>query len=285
MSQARFPVESDVIPYAAGFPPGGRWLVLAPHPDDEVFGLGATLAIAAARGIEVRVVVVTDGGAQGDPAEREREAAAAAAALGVPPPEFWRLADRSLRPADAALRRRLREAFARLAPDVVFVTSPVELHPDHRALALAVQRAVRAATLAGLRERPPRWVAAYEVGTPLAPNLLVAADGGWEAKRRAGACYAAQLAFRRYDEVAEALGTLRALTLDGVARAEALHLLPARRVARLSGRGWAARMGAVPSGPRARVSRRGRCPRPGTSQPPRAAEPRLISGRARFLLF
>jgi LmbE family N-acetylglucosaminyl deacetylase len=249
MTSARFPVESDLIPYAVGFPPGGRWLVLAPHPDDEVFGVGATLAIAAARGVEVRVVVVTDGGAQGDPAERERAAAAAAAALGVPPPEFWRLADRSLHPVDAALRRRLRETFARLAPDVVFVTSPVELHPDHRALALAVQRAVRAAALAGLRERPPRWVAAYEVSAPLAPNLLVAADGGWEAKRRAGACYAAQLAFRRYDEVAEAFATLRALTLDGAARAEALHLLPARRVARLSGRGWAARMGAVPRAP------------------------------------
>ncbi len=249
MSQARFPVESDLIPYAAGFPPGGRWLVLAPHPDDEALGVGAMLAIAAARGIDVRVVVVTDGAAQGDPAEREREATAAAGVLALDPPEFWHFADRSLRPADPALGRRLREAFVRVHPDVVFVTSPVELHPDHRALALAVQRAVRATTLAGLREKPPRWVAAYEVGTPLAPNLLVAGDAGWEAKRRAAACYRGQLAFRRYDEVAEAFGTLRALTLEGVARAEALHLLPARRVARLSGRGWAAQMGAAPGTP------------------------------------
>ncbi|MDD5562837.1 MAG: PIG-L family deacetylase [Thermoanaerobaculaceae bacterium] len=247
MTRARFPVESDLIPYAASVPPGSRWLVLAPHPDDEVFGVGATVALAVARGVEVRVVIATDGGAQGEPAEREGAAAAAAAALGVPPPEFWRLADRSLHQAGAALRRRLAEAFARLVPDVVFVPSPVELHPDHRALALAVQRAVRAATLGGLRERPPRWVAAYEVSAPLAPNFLVAADGGWEAKRRAGACYAAQLAFRRYGEVAEALAVLRALTLDGATRAEALHLLPARRVARLSSRRWAARMGAVPA--------------------------------------
>ncbi len=247
MTRSRFPLERDLIPYAAGFPPGERWLVLAPHPDDEAFGIGATLAIAAARGFEVRVAVVTDGGAQGDPVEREREAVEAAAALGFAGPEFWRLADRSLRPADPALRRRLREAFARSRPDVVFMPSPVELHPDHRALALAVQRTVRATTLAGLRERPPRWVAAYEVGAPLAPNLLVAGDAGWEAKRRAVACYRGQLAFRRYDGVAEALGTLRALTLEGVDRAEALHLLPARRVARLSGRAWAARMGAVPA--------------------------------------
>ena len=247
MTRARFPVESDLIPYSASFPPGARWLVLAPHPDDEVFGMGATAALAAARGVEVRVAIVTDGAAQGDAAEREAAAAAAVAALGGPAPELWRLPDRSLRPDGAALGERVREAFTRLAPDVVFVPSPVEIHPDHRAVALAVQRAVRAATLGGLRERPPHVVAAYEVGTPLAPNLLVAADGGWEAKRRAGACYAAQLAFHRYDEVAEALATLRSLTLDGVARAEAFHLLPARAVARLSARGWAARMGAAPA--------------------------------------
>jgi N-acetylglucosamine malate deacetylase 1 len=246
MTRGRFPVESDLIPYSASFPPGARWLVLAPHPDDEVFGMGATVALAVARGVEVRVAIVTDGAAQGEAAEREAAAAAAAAAIGVPAPELWRLADRSLRPDGAELGRRMREAFSRLGPDVVFVPSPVEIHPDHRAVALAVQRAVRAATLGGLRERPPHWVAAYEVGTALAPNLLVDAGGGWEAKRRAGACYAAQLAFRRYDEVAEALATLRSLTLDGVGRAEAFHLLPARAVARLSARAWAARMGAAP---------------------------------------
>jgi hypothetical protein len=43
----------------------------------------------------------------------------------------------------------------------------------------------------------------------------------------------------------EALGTLRCLTLTGVEHAEALHVLPARRVARLSARGWARLMGST----------------------------------------
>jgi LmbE family N-acetylglucosaminyl deacetylase len=242
---AHLPVESDLVPYAPGFPPGRRWLVLAPHPDDEVLGPGATLAQAVARGVEVSLAVVTDGGAQGEPEAREKEARGSAAALGLGEPEFWRLRDRSLQPRDAALSRALRGALERYRPDVVFVTSPVELHPDHRALALALQRVLRAATLAGLRERPPAWVAAYEVGTPMQPNLLVAADEGWEGKRRAGACYAGQLAFRPYDRIMEALGTLRCLTLTGVEHAEALHVLPARRVARLSARGWARLMGST----------------------------------------
>jgi LmbE family N-acetylglucosaminyl deacetylase len=240
---AHLSVESDLVPYTPGVPPGHRWLVLVPHPDDEVMGPGATLAQAVTRGVEVSLIVVTDGGAQGDAAGREKEARASAAALGVGEPEFWRLPDRSLRPETPALVRGIRGSLARYQPDVVFVTSPVELHPDHRALALALQRVLRRSTLAGLRDRSPAWVAAYEVATPLQPNLLVAADEGWEAKRRAAACHASQLAFRPYDRIMEAIGTLRTLTLTGVGRAEALHVLPARRVARLSARAWASAMG------------------------------------------
>jgi LmbE family N-acetylglucosaminyl deacetylase len=237
------PPESELIPYAPGFPPGRRWLVLAPHPDDEVLGAGATLARAATQGIEVFVAVVTDGGAQGDPSQREEEARAGSAALGLGEPELWRFPDRSLEPSDRGLRRAIRGALARYAPDVVFVTSPVELHPDHRALALALHGALRAATAAGLRAPGPAWVAAYEVATPLQPNLLVAADSTWAAKRRAAACHAGQLAVRPYERVMEGLAAVRALTLTGVDRAEAFHVTAARRVARLSARAWAGLMG------------------------------------------
>ena len=243
MTIGRVPVESDLIPYAAGFPPGSRWLVLAPHPDDEVFGIGATLALGVLRGVHARVVVVTDGGAQGKAGEREAEARAAAEALGLPEPEFWRLADRSLRSGDPGLSTRLAKALERHRPDVLFVTSPVEFHPDHRALALVVRRVLRASSFWGLRRAPVPWIASYEVAAPLRPNLLVAADEGWDAKKRAGRCYAGQIAVRPYDEVMEAFGTLRSLTLDGVRKAEALHLDDARRVAFQPASIWAARVG------------------------------------------
>jgi LmbE family N-acetylglucosaminyl deacetylase len=38
-----------------------RVLVFAAHPDDEVLGMGGTIAVHVDRGDDVRVVVVTDG--------------------------------------------------------------------------------------------------------------------------------------------------------------------------------------------------------------------------------
>ena len=249
MSVRRLPNEQELMPFAAGFPPGRRWLVLAPHPDDELLTVGATLRLAHERGVALRIVIVTDGGAQGDASVREREALGAAEALGTPAPVFWRLGDRSLDPRDASLRGAIRHELDSWAADSVLVTSPVELHPDHRALALALRRVVRRRSAWGRKAKLPEWVVAYEVATPLLPSCLVAADAVWEVKRRAAQCYASQLGFRPYDRVMEAMGTLRALTLTGCEHAEAFHVVSARSLARMSPRRWAAAMG-CPAGVR-----------------------------------
>ena len=224
----RFPSEQELIPYQPGFPPGSRWLVVAPHPDDETVGVGATLALGVVRDVAVRVLVLTDGQAQGDPELRRREALAAAAVLGVSQVSFAGLVDRQLGNQAALLVRVLRQELAGFAPDVVFLPSPLELHPDHRAAAWAGQRALRWHLRWGLRFHLAPWVAFYEVATALWPNLLVAGDAVWEQKRQALTCYASQLAVRGYDRVMEGLGAFRSLTLSGVERAEAFVLLLAR---------------------------------------------------------
>lgn len=231
--------ENELIPYAPAFPPGRRWLVLAPHPDDELFGAGATIAEARAREVEVKLVVVTDGAAQCSGPAREQEARAAANALGIGEPEFWRLPDRGLAPWDPRLLAAIASELRRSDPECVLVPSPVDLHPDHRATALALQRVIRRHTWFGLRRANPTWVLAYEVGTPIAPNLLVASERGWETKLRAAHAYASQLDYRPYDRMMEALGMFRALTLDGATRAEAFHLVSGRELGRRSARWWA----------------------------------------------
>jgi LmbE family N-acetylglucosaminyl deacetylase len=61
-------------------------LVIGAHPDDETLGAGGLLALAADAGVPVHVVVVTDGGADGDAATaevRSRELRAALDELGT----------------------------------------------------------------------------------------------------------------------------------------------------------------------------------------------------------
>ena len=80
-------------PPLALHPPPRRAVVLAPHPDDEVLGVGGLLALLARTGTPVQVVTVTDGEASHPdsaavtPAElagrRAAESVAALAALGL----------------------------------------------------------------------------------------------------------------------------------------------------------------------------------------------------------
>ena len=54
---SRLPEEAELIPYTSGFLPGRRWLVLAPHPDDETLGLGGTLARAWSDAVFLRLSI------------------------------------------------------------------------------------------------------------------------------------------------------------------------------------------------------------------------------------
>lgn len=220
-------MEQRVVPYQAlGCIDAEAVLVLAPHADDEVFGCGGALAAHAQRGHRVRVIVLTDGayGRSGDAlaeaiAVREAESAAAAAVLGVPTPEFWRIPDRELLSV-APLVARLAAAIEQQRPDLVYAPSLREMHPDHWHLAAAVRSALVLCARPGLR-----W-AGYEVGVPLAPNVLVDITANAAIKLRAMHCFASQLQQQRYDEHIQALNRFRSYTLGPeVLSAEAFHLV------------------------------------------------------------
>src|SRR5690349_12478109 len=89
--------EAEAIPFEPLNLRGERLLVLAPHPDDEVIGCGGLVALHLREGRAVRVVVATDGGQAGEPAERQRESRAALASLGGGAEiEFLNFPDRAL---------------------------------------------------------------------------------------------------------------------------------------------------------------------------------------------
>ena len=223
--------EQKLLPYAAvSLIPATCVLALAPHADDEVFGCGGALALHAAAGAAVKVIVLSDGafgaaesGLQA--AVREAESQAAAAVLGYPPPEFWRLPDRGLEYGEVLIGRLLDAARAHAA-DLVYAPSLYEVHPDHRALAMAAIEAVRRLG-SGVR------LAMYEVGGPLRPNLLLDISAVFERKREAMRCFVSQLAHQRYDEHIVALNRYRTYTLPPeTVAAEAFELHDAEAIER-----------------------------------------------------
>lgn len=180
----------------------GGWrsvLVVAPHPDDETIGVGATIAGLSRRGARVRVLFLTDGEAShadvgGLGEHRAAEAAEALTCLGVP--TLW--AER-LGWADGRLAGdidRLAAAIAArvTAGDVVLSTWPGDGHPDHRAAGIAAQQAATGCGVAGWWY--PVWAWHHEARggallqraerVPVAPADLAA-------KQRALAAYRSQV--------------------------------------------------------------------------------------------
>lgn len=217
--------EPEFIPYEAVTRcPPGPVLVLAPHPDDEVFGCGGAILRHLAAGDSIKVIIATDSdfgsfvtGAEGI-AERRREAEAAARVLGYGSPSFWGLPDRGL-VYDETLIGRVREAVEQSGAAIVYAPSWWEIHPDHCVLAMATVEALR---------RCPRTVimAMYEVGVPLHPNLLLDITDLKARKQEAMTCFQSQLQVQRYDSHIAALNHFRTYTLPaGAEAAEAFRLL------------------------------------------------------------
>lgn len=225
-------METWFLPSATSpLPPARSVLVLAPHPDDEVFGCGGCAALYARAGAAVQPHILTDGGGHLSGAQRDAvvalrraESTRAAQILGTTAPTFGSWQDRQLGAADD-LSSHLGELIRATAADIVFAPSPWEVHPDHRAAAWAALRAVNALYLA--QGKAP-VLAFYEVGAPLRPNHLVDISAVADTKRLAMGAFASQLAQQRYDVHIAALNTFRTYTVAGdVAAVEAMILVDA----------------------------------------------------------
>jgi LmbE family N-acetylglucosaminyl deacetylase len=126
-----------------------RVLVIAAHPDDEVLGMGGTIAVHTDRGDEVRSLVVTDGlsmkypGAAETRTRKEGEAVRAAAELGVSVDlGGGRLVKHIDTVAHVELNGIVEEHVRDLGPDVVYTAQP-DVNRDHRALFDSVAVATR----------------------------------------------------------------------------------------------------------------------------------------------
>jgi LmbE family N-acetylglucosaminyl deacetylase len=213
--------ESDLIPYKPSYEiPASHVLVLAPHPDDEIFGCAGAIAAHLQHGASVHVVVLTEGSLQGIGDVRAHECLAAAAILGYGQPIFWSEPDRSLAASDRLINR-LADFLNSKQIDLLYAPSPWEIHPDHRQAYWLAVEAVR-------RVDGFCRIAFYEVGSALRPNLLLDITPYLELKQQAMACFRSQMVFQPYDEQVYALNRFRTYTLPKTVKAAEAFLLLSR---------------------------------------------------------
>jgi len=197
-----------------------RPVILAPHPDDEVFGCGGLLALWANEGVHAKVVVLTGGQAQGEGIERELESRTAAALLGNYCLDFWSLSDRELR-TTPMLVQRIADYLKESQADILLVPALHEPHPDHQACALAGLWSL---------ERLPKIIdlCFYESGTALVHcTHVVDITSVQMQKMQAMHAFNSQEDVQPYSSRIAALNHFRALTLGPHAQAaEAFQWFP-----------------------------------------------------------
>lgn len=113
-------------------------LIISPHPDDDVIGMGGTMRLFADAGRQVFSVYVTDGAEAGDDAGaagalRCREALASLKIVRAQGAFFLHHASAALRRGAAGkAARQLQAILALLQPAELYLPSPFERHPTHR---------------------------------------------------------------------------------------------------------------------------------------------------------
>lgn len=218
--------EHEIVPYQETDLTGRRVLVLAPHPDDETIGCGGSLALHTRARDPVKVIFLTNG-AKGDfsgKAKREeyinlrkKEAIKASQILGIRDVIFWEYEDRNLAGSKGAISRMIEE-LEESRPELIYVPSPLEFHPDHRAAAFFVCEAISHSS----------WeneIAFCEIGQPIWVNCLVDISGVLTRKKRAIKAYKSQLRGTSYGDIGLGLNRFRSLTLPAeITHAEGFSL-------------------------------------------------------------
>jgi LmbE family N-acetylglucosaminyl deacetylase len=180
-------------------------LVIAPHPDDEVLGVGGTIARLADEGRRVTVAIVTKGSIEHFDAaliERGRqEAREAHCLLGVAETAFLDLpAARLDQIPHVTINAALLQVIERTRPSTVFVPFRGDIHRDHQLVFDSTLVAVRptnglvvAEILAYETLSETNWNAARGVTSPFIPDCYVRIDKYLDKKLRGVATYASQL--------------------------------------------------------------------------------------------
>ncbi|MDA8173001.1 MAG: PIG-L family deacetylase [Nitrospiraceae bacterium] len=181
-------------------PEPGKVLVLAPHIDDESIGCGGAIIKHAMQGDPVMAVYFA-----GCTPERRKEADAAISILGISEKIFLEYEDKSLG-SHPEIAEKLAATIREFRPDTVYLPSLFDRHNDH----LAVNNYL---CVAQKKSGLDFTVCAYEVWTPLVPNLAVDISAAMDRKIKAVSAFKSQTAVNDWVSAVEGLNRFRGITM------------------------------------------------------------------------
>ena len=211
-----------------------RVLVFAPHNDDEVLGVGGTIAKLASRGDEVFICEATSGSNYKNMQSQARQAHEI---LGVKESFFLNLpVSRLKETATPEKNEAFLNVVKEIRPEMAFIPHTGDMHVDHAETAMAAMVALRPLTNPQLRAiYTYETLSETEGNIPNASNAFI--PNTWsditetlDQKLRAMSCFTGQIKqfpHPRSLEAIRALAQLRGSTI-GVGYAEAFALVRER---------------------------------------------------------
>ena len=157
-------------PLKSDGPQGKTILILAPHPDDEILGVGGTLIKMLGKNKKIKIIIVSNGektmikNALPGESVREKESQKVAKKLGLDI-EFWGFPQGKIK-TDKSVKKNIENTISNFKPDTLFLPFFADDHPDHRLANFALFKALH-----GNPQNIEVW--AYQIYSTCFPNVLV----------------------------------------------------------------------------------------------------------------
>jgi LmbE family N-acetylglucosaminyl deacetylase len=195
-------------------PKSGRILVLAPHPDDEVFGCGGVIIKHVKNNNPIKIVFLTDD--KKISKTRRVEAREALGILGVKNMDFLSFKDGELVAGQKEVDK-IAAIISVFKPDIIYTSNFIDLHPDHQATAEILLGAIKKSQFKGV-------IWSYEIWTPTSANRIIKIDDVFQQKVLAIEAYKSQLRDRGYLQAIKGLNSYRAGMFNAGKKAEAFFV-------------------------------------------------------------
>jgi LmbE family N-acetylglucosaminyl deacetylase len=191
-------------------------LAVAAHPDDELLGLGGTIAAHAARGDRVRLAVMCEGVTRRYSPEWDlevrKQAKEAARILGVTDLMMGNLPDQRLETIPLCdVVKEVESLIAEWQPELVYTHFGGDINRDHKVLTEAVLVAARPYSAPSVKEilmfetpSSTEWGSAV-LAAAFQPNIFVDVSDFVDQKIKAFSCYTAEVRAYPHPRSLEAL--------------------------------------------------------------------------------